>query len=71
VVFERQSVGRKSASRPKLEPHQFLDVVEQQIKKWFGDKIVLGCFFNLESAAYVGCVLESTAKYRKVKKRHV
>jgi len=44
-------------------------VLEQQIKKCCGDKLVLGCFFNLGSAAFVGCVLESTGKYGKVLER--
>jgi len=36
-------------------------------KKCCGGKLVLGCFFNLGSATFAGCVLESTGKYGRVR----
>ena len=43
-------------------------VVEQQLKKCCGDKLVLGWFFVLGFAASAGCVLKSVGKCGKVKK---
>ena len=44
----------------------FFAVVEQQLKKCCGDKLVLGCFFGLGFVASAGCVWKSLEMFGKV-----
>jgi len=65
-VLEWQSVGRKPLLDPNLSHINFCAVVEQQIKNGVVISLFWVAFFDLGSAAFVGCVLESTGKYGEV-----